>query len=84
MASATSSGSPSPRASALAILPAPINPILIATAAYVADRSANGTYDWLKKPFSIRLARSSADTSTLRGVSRKTLSAIRCIPPSRA
>ena len=40
--------------------------------------------DWLKKPFSISRARSSADTSTLRGVSRNTLSAIRCIPPSSA
>ena len=38
----------------------------------------------LKKPFSISRARSSAETSTLRGVSRKTLSAIRCIPPSSA
>src|SRR5918994_461707 len=43
------------------------------------------SYAWLKKPprSSIR-ARSSADTSTLRGVNRKTLSATRCIPPSRA
>ena len=40
--------------------------------------------DWLKKPFSISRARSSAETSTLRGVSRKTLSAIRCMPPSSA
>ncbi len=40
--------------------------------------------DWLKKPFSISRARSSADTSTLRGVSRNTLSAIRCMPPSSA
>src|SRR6202034_902159 len=41
-------------------------------------------YDWLKKPFSINLARSSAEISTLRGVSMKTLSAIRCMPPSSA
>ena len=40
--------------------------------------------DWLKKPFSISRARSSAETSTLRGVSRNTLSAIRCMPPSSA
>ena len=43
-----------------------------------------GGQDWLKKPFSIKRARSSAETSTLRGVSRNTLSAIRCIPPSSA
>src|SRR3954449_13070172 len=43
------------------------------------------SYAWLKKPpRSIIRARSSAETSTLRGVSRNTLSAIRCIPPSRA
>jgi hypothetical protein len=40
--------------------------------------------DWLKKPFSMSRARSSAETSTLRGVSRNTLSAIRCMPPSSA
>jgi hypothetical protein len=39
---------------------------------------------WLKKPFSMIRARSSAETSTLRGVSRNTLSAIRCMPPSSA
>src|SRR2546429_6730494 len=40
---------------------------------------------WLKKPpRSSKLARSSAETSTFRGVSRKTLSATRCIPPSSA
>ena len=39
---------------------------------------------WLKKPFSMSSARSSAEISTLRGVSMKTLSAIRCMPPSRA
>ncbi len=39
---------------------------------------------WLKKPFSTRRAFSSAETSTLAGVSRKVLSAIRCMPPSRA
>ncbi len=38
----------------------------------------------MKKPFSISLARSSADISTLRGVSMNTLSAIRCMPPSSA
>ena len=41
-------------------------------------------YDWLKKPFSMSSARSSAEISTLRGVSMKTLSAIRCMPPSSA
>src|SRR6266516_6690447 len=42
-------------------------------------------YAWLKKPPpSNRRARSSAETSTLRGVRRKTLSATRCMPPSRA
>ena len=41
-------------------------------------------HDWLKKPFSMSLARSSAEISTLRGVSMNTLSAIRCMPPSRA
>ena len=46
-------------------------------------RRASHQY-WLKKPFSSRRARSSADTSTLRGVSMKTLSATRCMPPSRA
>ena len=40
--------------------------------------------DWLKKPFSMSRARSSADTSTLRGVRRNTLSAILCMPPSSA
>jgi len=41
-------------------------------------------HDWLKKPFSMSRARSSAEISTLRGVSMNTLSAIRCMPPSRA
>ena len=41
-------------------------------------------YDWLKKPFSISRAFSSAETSTLRGVRRKVFSAIFCMPPSRA
>ena len=40
--------------------------------------------DWLKKPFSISRARSSAEISTLRGVSMNTLSAMRCMPPSSA
>ena len=48
-------------------------------------RAASGVpQDWLKKPFSIRRARSSAETSTFRGVSRNTLSAMRCMPPSSA
>src|SRR5215212_7831873 len=48
-------------------------------------RGRRGSYAWLKKPpRSMRRARSSALTSTLRGVSRKTLSAIRCMPPSSA
>src|SRR5581483_3988432 len=48
-------------------------------------RRGDFSYAWLKKPprSSIR-ARSSADTSTLRGVSRNTLSATRCMPPSSA
>ena len=42
-------------------------------------------YAWLKKPpLSSMRARSSADTSTLRGVSRKTLSATRCMLPFSA
>ena len=40
--------------------------------------------DWLKKPFSMSSARSSALICTLRGVSMKTLWAIRCMPPSSA
>jgi hypothetical protein len=43
-----------------------------------------GRYDWLKKPFSISCARSSAEIETLAGVSMKTLSAMRCMPPSSA
>src|SRR3954469_24492050 len=39
---------------------------------------------WLKNPRSSRRARSSAETCTFRGVSRKTLSATRCMPPSSA
>src|SRR5581483_4247145 len=43
------------------------------------------SYAWLKNPpRSSMRARSSAETSTLRGVKRKTLSATRCIPPSIA
>src|SRR5207253_7996290 len=42
------------------------------------------SYAWLKKPRSSIRARSSAESSTSRGVRRKTLSAIRCIPPSSA
>ncbi len=42
------------------------------------------TYDWLKKPLSMSRAFSSAETSTLRGVSRNIFSAIRCMPPSSA
>ncbi len=45
---------------------------------------AHRAQDWLKKPLSISLAFSSAETSTLRGVSRNIFSAIRCMPPSRA
>jgi hypothetical protein len=40
--------------------------------------------DWLKNPLSRSRAFSSADTSTFRGVSRKILSAILCMPPSWA
>ena len=68
-----------PRASAPAMLPAPISPTITAGAAGASDAQL-----WLKKPFSSRRARSSAETSTLRGVSRNTLSAIRCMPPSSA
>src|SRR6266850_6145312 len=43
------------------------------------------SYAWLKKPpRSSNAARCSADTSTLRGVRRKTLSATRCMPPFNA
>src|SRR5437868_11523143 len=43
------------------------------------------SYAWLKNPpRSSMRARSSAETSTLRGVRRKTLSATRCMPPSSA
>ena len=79
--SATSTGSPMPRASAVAMFPAPMSPSF--TPGSLAD-GASAAYDWLKKPFSISRARSSAETSTLRGVSRNTLSAIRCMPPSSA
>ena len=48
------------------------------------EAQAIGAQDWLKKPFSISRARSSAEISTLRGVSMNTLSAIRCMPPSSA
>src|ERR687883_1148202 len=47
--------------------------------------AAVASYAWLKKPpRSSRRARSSAETSTFRGVSRNTLSATRCMPPFRA
>ena len=46
--------------------------------------AARRPQDWLKKPFSTSRAFSSAETSTLRGVSRKVFSAIFCIPPSSA
>ena len=72
-------GSPQPRASARAMFPEPMKPTRMRARSLRADDQ-----DWLKKPFSISLARSSAETSTLRGVSRNTLSAIRCMPPSRA
>src|SRR5919198_49880 len=62
-------------------VPCPDQPDLHAAEGYVR---LDSRYDWLKKPFSISRARSSADTSTLRGVRRNTLSAIRCIPPSSA
>src|SRR5262249_51287979 len=43
------------------------------------------SYAWLKKPpRSNKAARCSADTSTFRGVRRKTLSATRCMPPFSA
>src|SRR5581483_5194876 len=43
------------------------------------------SYAWLKKPpRSSSWARCSAETSTFRGVSRKTLSATRCMPPFSA
>ena len=73
-----STGSPQPRASAEAMLPEPMKPTCMRRSLRAAAQ------DWLKKPFSISRARSSAETSTLRGVSRNTLSAIRCIPPSSA
>src|ERR671939_1437350 len=46
---------------------------------------AVASYAWLKKPpRSSRRARSSAETSTFRGVRRNTLSATRCMPPFSA
>src|ERR671937_2160520 len=46
---------------------------------------AVASYAWLKKPpRSSRRDRSSAETSTFRGVSRDTLSATRCMPPFSA
>src|SRR3954470_19802252 len=52
---------------------------------WAVRRAVGFSYAWLKKPpRSINRARSSAETSTFRGVSRNTLSAIRCIPPSSA
>ena len=64
--SATSIGRFHPRASARAMLPAPISPICI-RARLSGLRPAIAPQDWLKKPFSISLARSSAEISTLRG-----------------
>ncbi len=64
-----------PRAIAAAMFPDPTNPTIIA---------GRLRQDWLKNPLSINRAFSSAETSTLRGVRRKTFSAIRCIPPSIA
>src|SRR5712691_1374636 len=50
-----------------------------------AGRRESSPYAWLKKPpRSSQRARSSALTSTFRGVSRNTLSATRCMPPSSA
>ena len=82
-----------PRAIAAAIFPDPQNPTIIFES-LVATVSGGrvpweGTdpplrHDWLKKPLSSSRAFSSAETSTLRGVSRKTFSAIRCMPPSSA
>ena len=85
---------------AAAMFPAPANPTIIGVKRMRAargsqvvhwrvspayrDRRATPAYDWLKKPFSTRRACSSAETSTLRGVSRKVLSATFCIPPSIA
>src|SRR5206468_8839992 len=54
------------------------------TAPFAPNGGSPRFYAWLKKPRSSIRARSSADSSTSRGVRRKTLSAIRCIPPSRA
>ena len=72
-----------PRAIAAAMFPAPAKPILIAQA-YRRRLGRPVAQDWLKKPFSTRRARSSAETSTLRGVSMKVFSAIFCMPPSSA
>ena len=77
-----STGSPQPRASAPAMFradaPDPHE------ARLRGGETAARAQDWLKKPFSISCARSSAEISTLRGVSMKTLSAMRCMPPSSA
>ena len=74
------------RAIARAMFPAPIRPTFIAQTQSTGARTwaRHGGHDWLKKPFSTSRARSSEETSTLRGVSRKTLSAIRSMPPSSA
>ena len=79
-----------PRASASAMFPAPANPSIMRSLSVPPQRSGEtervrGQRQlWLKKPFSTRRAFSSADTSTLRGVSRKVFSAIFCMPPSSA
>ena len=125
IASGPCSASAHPRASAVAMLPAPANPIFMPPNLRDARRSrrrsppggsesrgrrrspapaggggapprqdpratalgpaaSDEPYDWLKKPFSTSRAFSSAETSTLRGVSRKVFSAIFCMPPSSA
>ena len=90
-----STGSPQPRASARAMFPIPRSRSRNSRSATGTRGSRGSRRDqvapvsdpgqlWLKKPFSISRARSSVESSTLRGVSRKTLSAIRCMPPSSA
>ena len=54
------------------------------TASAPGRQAPSGRQDWLKKPFSMSSAFSSAEICTLRGVSMKTLWAMRCMPPSSA
>ena len=73
-----------PRAIAAAMLPAPAKPIRIRRRLCQPRAHARRPSGLVEEPFSTSRACCSADTSTLRGVSRKVFSAIFCIPPSSA